>query len=943
MENKYKIQLNEILKSNAENVHSVTDFVNIFDGDGSPPAKKLYDGFKKAVIAITESNYDDPEECVEEADNLIAELKKSRKTPKFWELYFQYVEIEFGANTALPPEEPTPAPEPQESTSESSEPPHEEKAEEENFENMDFSTPEPEEIPEEDWELSLETASQFFIFHKADSLKQVNNIKIQTRSNRPLFINQDITLYNGIAIDVMNKFTVTKRLAIITDFEMSRVLVAGELTEQKNDTGINYFFTAKKENIFYEGFEKRGKFMLILVDGSFRGISAPCPMYAQQINLRMKELPTTEQILCIDFGTSNTSAGTYGIFQNTSQRIPELVHFINSADNTFSKICPTVVYVDDCKDEDNVKYLFGFDAQKKIREMDYVTEATSVFELKKWVSDSLNDEIEVCDENGFLATVRKSAIVKQYLEYIITQAEFYFGVRFKRLHFTSPVKLKDKFVSFMRKQFKGEYEITASDKCVDEAVAVIFEYITKEDFSNPLNEDIFDKKIVVLDCGGGTTDLAMCEYHSELDGRGYRKVLVHTRSENGNNRFGGNNITYKIMQLIKIKICEIFAEGELAEQISLLNVFQNESDILKQIDNQLQTVSREKNSILDDIYRDFQNLYELCEQVIPTKFENVIADNDKVNVKRNFYFLWQFAEQIKMAFYREDKVIVDKRTYLDLDSLSKSSYLYKYDQQGELVRIDNPMDDIEISITQIQKLICGDIYMLLSELLPEDADAMDYYFLSGQSCKIKLFNDLLKEFVAGKKLRTKIYEGDQKSRDLDLKLKCIRGSISYIATNASGNEGMIEIRTDRPNQIYAVLYPSQEMELTESAYYRLNPLTPIQTELDLSVRNLNDNSIQRVNPIKIPPIDMTTDYTCAEILNRNGGIYFAEEIQKTELEERLSKDLTNGTRYSLVLPSRDGYGYYILFLQYQDSNFYISDEIHMSFEEGMYSFFDGSK
>ena len=335
-------------------------------------------------------------------------------------------------------------------------------------------------------------------------------------------------------------------------------------------------------------------------------------------------------------------------------------------------------------------------------------------------------------------------------------------------------------------------------------------------------------------------------------------------------------------------------------------------------------------------------MYQACEELIPTKFEGIIADNDNVNIKRNFYFLWQFAEQIKMEFYREDKVIVDKRTYLDLKALAKSSYLYAY-KDGELEKINNPMDDLEISITEIQKLICGDIYMLLCELLPKDADEMDYYFLSGQSCKIKLFNDLLKEFVAGKKLRTRCINGDQQSRDLELKLKCIKGSINFMAGNASGISGMVQIRTDRPAQIYTVIYEEQKPEKDENAFYGLKPLTDVQTELDLYVRNLNDNSTQEVKRIKIPPIDMTTDYTCAELINRDGGIYFENEQQKLAFEERISKKMGNGERYSLVLPSRDGYGYYVVFLQYEDGKYYLSDDIHMSFEEGMHSFFDGSK
>ena len=94
-----------------------------------------------------------------------------------------------------------------------------------------------------------------------------------------------------------------------------------------------------------------------------------------------------EKPLCIDFGTSNTTVGSYDI--KTARDI-ETVKFVDVTQTphiTSARMIPTIVYVEDCSDENNIKYLFGYEALKRIeQEKYYEFKASAFFEVKRWMS-----------------------------------------------------------------------------------------------------------------------------------------------------------------------------------------------------------------------------------------------------------------------------------------------------------------------------------------------------------------------------------------------------------------------------------------------------------------------------------------------------------------------------------------------------------------------------
>ena len=114
---------------------------------------------------------------------------------------------------------------------------------------------------------------------------------------------------------------------------------------------------------------------------------------------------------------------------------------------------PTIVYVDKVEYDDEgakVSYLFGYDAQKKIIEKDFTPDASVFREIKRWMG-SLDENEKITDEDGNEAVVKRRDIVKAYIEFIIARAESWFKVKFNILHFTTPVKMKDKYISAFKK------------------------------------------------------------------------------------------------------------------------------------------------------------------------------------------------------------------------------------------------------------------------------------------------------------------------------------------------------------------------------------------------------------------------------------------------------------------------------------------------------------
>ena len=114
-----------------------------------------------------------------------------------------------------------------------------------------------------------------------------------------------------------------------------------------------------------------------------------------------------------------------------------------------------------------------------------------------------------------------------------------------------------------------------------------------------------------MDCGGGTTELASCEYRYKKTDIGM-ELELDTCFENGNSNFGGNNITYRIMQLLKIKTVAMLRNGMIdnnGDAIALIN--KSENEILGLVESHMKQVSYDSDNTSGEIYDKFLDNYSL--------------------------------------------------------------------------------------------------------------------------------------------------------------------------------------------------------------------------------------------------------------------------------------------------------------------------------------------
>lgn len=797
--------------------------------------------------------------------------------------------------------------------------------------------------------LTLEEAQDFFDANKSKMKKEVDGrIKVAAPAlyeNMPITVNSNFRIKCSIeSISLNNIF--------IIDNDLENVIAVGRIVSKEG----NRLVTINKSDIDFSSFKNKTQFSLAVLkidnESSLTG-----EMIYVNIKMLLHTMKKTDRVLCIDFGTSNTTAGSYRI-KNEYGTEPELVTFADvTNDNAFADYFPTVVYIVNCKNPEKIEYKFGFEAKLLEKSGNYESSASVFYQIKYWLIEdsSCSETIDIYDEDGNRTSIPKKEIVKAYIEHVIFLSEEYFNVKFKELHFTAPVKMKHKFITIL-KELLPEY--TVVEDTIDEAGAILFDYVsdkfTKWQSNTVSKSELASGSVAVIDCGGGTTDLATCEY--EFAGKGdishINQITINTQFANGDFNYGGNSITYRIMQLIKLKLAVKY--GYISEDEFNKVLERSENDILLDADKS------DYNE--ESLYKDYNELYYKCEGFIPTQFNkntDVFFDDDKPKIKRNFYYLWQFSEQVKIIFYREEKEVKkDKwddaiRTIGDL----KLNYLYKIEDDS-LVKLASPLDDLEVTITEIRKVIFGDIYNLLNRILnlnnglPDPI--YDYYRLSGQSCKINIFNELLKEFIPGKRLRARMERSTDLIESISLKKHCIEGSIRYMMYKRLNMRTNLVNNNKLPERIYSIFFSDllgeQAAEDMQTKALYLYPIKSDLEEITVVVKN-NSEQVRKINFITkyMKPIGHSSN--SSDVIN-----YIRKDnssIDWNGTSDKLAKLNFNGNDGELVVVvavpagNTDGYGFYIYLIKKTitgtKEEYMVSGGTYYNYEEPSSGFFDGMR
>lgn len=648
-------------------------------------------------------------------------------------------------------------------------------------------------------------------------------IEVDCSMNNVICRNTSINVIDNIylRISLNNEDEICEGFLIIVNY-INEAVILGRFVHSSNDRHL-YYIEASANNINFDKINNEYQHYKVVFANKTMS-----EFYSADIDLKVDVLHNTDLPICIDFGTSNTTAG---IFKDNKIHV---VKFIDTTTNgrKVSTLCPTVVYVNRIGSVDpytneasDIEYIFGYDAKKALIDYDYDPKGSIFFEIKRWITST--EEKEEISDGLKTGVVRRKDIIRAYLEFILRTANNYFKLNFTTLHFSAPVKMKNKFISFIKRDVfteRDNFHVYSPEDSLDEGMAIVYSYISEKIEQDDMRGSSGEKKgesIVTIDCGGSTTDIVSCKYSYQKTPSSYNLEL-ETRFEKGNSNFGGNNITYRIFQFLKIKLADYYRDGSpedcLYPEISTL-INANQNDVLNKIDYVIERKNDMNDKVVLDIYDCLDINSKKSEEILPTDFRgnSKYANNRKSSrqTKRNFYYLWQLAEKIKVEFFAQNNNIShsfsspDDNSKIHVDTDNLYFYIRNPEENGSLLKATREIEkfrnlpDIEVNTKEITALLRPDIYFLLSSIFSFDQNQYDYIKLSGQSCKINLFQDLLKEFIPGKKLRLTDYAISIEQSD-KLKMDCLYGCIAYLRDRLYNRTATSNIEVSQ-NIIYDVV------------------------------------------------------------------------------------------------------------------------------------------
>ncbi|MGC5325325.1 molecular chaperone, partial [Brevibacillus sp. SYSU BS000544] len=478
-----------------------------------------------------------------------------------------------------------------------------------------------------------------------------------------------MTLYSGLSINKRDNYRVKAENGIVE----SNVLIVNDSLELcgilnliQDSTQSGHFYLSSAQSIPFRKTANRNYSYLFFrkqdSDYLYKVYTQDKPMPPANLHyykipatdLEIRQLEETDAILAIDFGTTNTTAGAYLDQAYISQPCDNdilngrvrigAINYVAFPDATqkeedWIEILPTVVSVADASDPLHIKFHFGYDAVASTRKNGYSSHASVFHGMKRWVNSYTQME-EVMDGQGNSAMTKRSDILRSYLIYCIQMAEQQYKCRFKNLHISSPVKLKSQFID-MFTEILPEYHIE-TEHSLDEGMAVLYNTIADQIDKNSFL-DGEEYNALVIDCGGGTTDLSSCRFRIR-DGKISYQIDIQTTYENGDTNFGGNNLTYRIMQYIKIVFADYYSRVKHIRVIDDLIDIPG-SEVFRHVDEQG----------IRSVYQQLEQSYQEAEAYLPTRYkeyENRSRDEYQ-RVRNNYHFLWDLAENMKKEFFRK--------------------------------------------------------------------------------------------------------------------------------------------------------------------------------------------------------------------------------------------------------------------------------------------------
>lgn len=642
--------------------------------------------------------------------------------------------------------------------------------------------------------------------------------------------------------------------------------------------------------------------------------------------------------LVIDFGSTNTTAGVYLdslYFENakgapfTEKLEKNAIQYAVFEDG--KKLMPSVVAVNAVK-QGMPQFIFGQSAVDMSNAC-YVDEGFSIFyDMKRWITDYEKEE-EITDREGRRTFLSRKEIIKAFFKNIIKVTENQFKCQVKQIHVSCPVKQKFLFQKLFY-EILPEY-ILPEEEMLDEGVAVLYNTISGMLEANSVEADRIYQALII-DCGGGTTDLCACHF-SVRDDRVAYHITIDTAYENGDTDFGGNNLTYRIMQYIKILLVEKLR----------LPLTENTKDILRELDMDIYRYVDGHGT--GELYHKLEEVYEAAEVWIPTRFKDYERQSRDAyfQVKNNFYFLFFLAEQVKKHFYEQVGVLrvgitFEGKPESDISWIQADKWKLSV-KRGNEFQVLKEFPEMVLNLYELELILKGEIYDIIRKFMEPlylEDKIRDFSFikLTGQSCKIDLFREALKEFIPGRMIQFK-RRSREAGGDIDLKMSCVDGALKFMRDKRLGY-AEIELHSDKPILPYTVsafTHNGKEVELV-NGFWR-------EDETRAVSRNLDDVTLQLFLKDTEGRVRYHFHFDCQpesfkEVTYEDIRKIYGQYIQQKETDSIVNREI----RF-FAWKRCEEWGYVIVPVYRKEEKLYLGAEQFYPFEhEGwIRNFFDGEK
>lgn len=215
-------------------------------------------------------------------------------------------------------------------------------------------------------------------------------------------------------------------------------------------------------------------------------------------------------------------------------------------------------------------------------------------------------------------------------------------------------------------------------------------------------------------------------------------------------------MTYRIMQYMKIVFAGYYAAEERLPDTEIQALIrESPGDIYRYVDEHG----------VDALYAELERRYREAEAILPTAYRRYEHANreEYERVLGNFHLLWDAAENMKREFFRRTGILRSRfetenviPADTDLNIAVMNRWMVSVLENGRF-REEYRLPDVIFNIREIEQLLKADIYGIVRRFLEDlyqDGRLQDYSIikLTGQSCRIDVFREALKEFVPGRSI-----------------------------------------------------------------------------------------------------------------------------------------------------------------------------------------------